>query len=1252
MAINGSPEYSVSSKAQEAKKPLKKRAGKKEVQGFYYHAAEYQRARQKERNGFVRILSGVAEPFMIHVRAARLRAESSRKRGFGNATVLDNDITKKLLEGKMSEKDIQQFRTKSQARTVLGKYDVGTEEDRLAAQSMVSNIFEKKGNLSDADRALYEKEIDKKDLDKLLKDAQENASAYTTVEEIKQLSESVTHDNLTKEQQEMADKLAKAAWANSILTALNYGKTALVVSFLASNPVGWAATAAITIGSAGFSGATRGTRLLKEMHTHDISKSKGLDVAHKVTGLERIFGVDWDEDPANRPAQILRASAAGALVALGARFLPTLLEHGGDVFHSGVNEVQNLAGQATGAAQHGADNLHGLVVVNPDHTQVPIANLHENIHDPGIAQETRIHYLPDTKHHDWQQLHTYTQEVKGADGKVLLDSSGKPLHEIKLSYMGQDDGIPHDQHYVDIMLDKGHHVFIQNDSVLAFNGPDADKLINIYDAPGHVVGQIHSINLAHEMGLSQGKIDHFADLSKAAHEHLWHGTQDASDLQTIMPHRGLYNNGDAGNYLWGYRLGGGYFKGGVFQVGASNHYWNPGLAHTDVLKTDFPTGVGHPEPEEFRSVLAPVLRPIDNGEDWLINAMKGNIFSDSFSQHLDDFTDFGLNNTDNLVFMAQEKPWLAPFYLSPFAATGIVGYAYGRRRALEGKLPAWEKVVGRTGLAALVWALPGAAATAALGNVIARLQYRNGGKKASEETKTAPQPTPQPTPQPASDTPVADTAVAATAVAATPEANEALSATAPVEEEQTELNPAPIPGTDTTTVTTPLVTEALETTAPVDEETALPPTNETTETVPSETQPILLATDVIREVNQYKHADAVNNLFELLNSGEVSGALLAERLEDLRLANQRDAFLIPQDDQFLQQILTEYASNASTEEENANATLSAEQVANVEQTLRAILPVNKNQVQLVRDAQQVLDLDIPEEDKEKLSESFAALPAGRVLQRLEKAKRADALLSPDAFLPMAIVAASVVNWNQGDQPAEEQELGVGDFQAISQVVYGDSTDEHTLQVREAYEKYLAQQEAPAVEPTEPAGPAEKAEEAEVPVETDSINVPEVAAVVATSDELHDVHPFTELTSNAPEEEKEATFKNELENMGAERILETLLSPIAKRLDIPQEKLDAGINEFLKRAGKLERVGALILLATTLYKLAENSEGVKSLLGNIMTTVRQKVGANASREEIVEGIKSVLAEEGKEGAELAALGDDALPVIEDIAPLLT
>src|SRR6185369_17710943 len=100
----GSPEVSIPQKAQEAKKPLKKRVGKKEVKGFYYHAAEYQRARQKERKGVVRIMSGIAEPFMIHIRASRLRIEAAHQGGWTKgSTVLDNETTKKLLEGKMSD---------------------------------------------------------------------------------------------------------------------------------------------------------------------------------------------------------------------------------------------------------------------------------------------------------------------------------------------------------------------------------------------------------------------------------------------------------------------------------------------------------------------------------------------------------------------------------------------------------------------------------------------------------------------------------------------------------------------------------------------------------------------------------------------------------------------------------------------------------------------------------------------------------------------------------------------------------------------------------------------------------------------------------------------------------------------------------------------------------------------------------------------------------------------------------------------
>lgn len=800
MVINGSPEQSISPKAQEVSKPLQKRVSKKEVQGFYYHAAEYQRARQKERNGFLRVVSGIAEPFTLHIRAARLRMESARKRGFRESTVLDNDTTKKLLEGKMSDTDIQQFRAKSQARTVFGKYEVGSQEDQLAAVSMITNIFAKKGELSDADKALYEREIDKKDLDKLTKAARENASAYTTIDELKEFADASIRDNLTKEQQELAAKLAHAAIGNSILTVLNYGKTAAVVAFLASNPVGWAATAGITLGSAAVSGATRLTRLLKEGNVHDISKSKGLDVAHKIKGWERIFGVDWDEDPANRKAQLVRASAAGALVALGARFVPTLLEHGGDLFHSGVNEAQNLAG----AAKSGLDNTHGLAAVNTDHMQAPVGNLHENIHGADVIQNTRVHFLPDTTHHDWQQLHSYAE----------TDNKGN--YDIRLDYVGQDDGGK--THFIDLMMGGNKHVFVENNIHLATDGPHANDLITMYDTAGHSLGQIHSVNLTHELGLTNDTMKQFYTLSHEAKQGgLWHGTQDASDLQRIMFDRHLFDDGAHGNALYNVRIGGGYLKNGQFYVGASNHYFDPHLVNTSGIKTDFNNSVLQgDEDTPFRSVLAPELRGIDNWEDRGLEWLRENVFRDRIVDTMDRATDFGLYNTDNIAFGTEQlikNPWLAYAAIgAPYVAGGFGGYILGRKINPEEKK---GKIAERTGVTvaelALLYALPGMAVTAGMGYLAAKLQKKFGKKKSPEEKET----TAHTTSQPASATPtsaaatVPDTAVAsAVAIENLPASASADVETAPVA--------APIPVVASGALTTPEEAEQLASTLQAD----------------------------------------------------------------------------------------------------------------------------------------------------------------------------------------------------------------------------------------------------------------------------------------------------------------------------------------------------------------------------------------------------------------------------------------------------
>src|SRR5690242_4471724 len=121
MSEASAPESAISSKAKEAPKKLQKRVGPKEVKGFYYHAAEYQRQKQKERNVPHRIFRGIIEPFAIHIRAARLKHAAKKYGGEGSA-VLDTQFVKQTLDkfwGKsLTEATKQQFKTKAQLHKV------------------------------------------------------------------------------------------------------------------------------------------------------------------------------------------------------------------------------------------------------------------------------------------------------------------------------------------------------------------------------------------------------------------------------------------------------------------------------------------------------------------------------------------------------------------------------------------------------------------------------------------------------------------------------------------------------------------------------------------------------------------------------------------------------------------------------------------------------------------------------------------------------------------------------------------------------------------------------------------------------------------------------------------------------------------------------------------------------------------------------------------------------------------------------
>ncbi len=1039
MAFSPSPEASHALKAPEAKK-LKKRVGKNEVKGFYYHAAEYQRARQKERNGFARIASSIAEPFMIHVRAARLRTEAIHQSGFGGSTVLSNETTKKLLEGKMSDAEKAQFKVTSQSHAVVGKYDVGSQEDQLAARSMLSTIFGNKGNISDTDRALFEKQIDKKDLDKLLATAQENAGDYMSADEIKaKFSDDAMLGGLqTKDQQDHARELARLAWVSTGMTVINMAKYPAIIALLGTaNPLG------VALAGAALSGAGRASRLLVEGHTFDISKDKGVDISGKTHGLlGKVFSVDWEKDPSTRNIQLLRAAVVGGVLSLAARqFAPEIMQAWNHPNETANDLVNHLPGDGPGlpAGDTHADIIPHVGVKQVDHmghagqASPELGAGSSNEHLSSYSHDAKTSFLPDTKHHDWQQLHSYAQK-NGND------------YSIRLDYQGQDDGGA--KHFIDLMM-KGtnhgagtQHVFIENNQTLAISGPHADDPITIYglkDGQPVPIGTMHSANLAHELGLSNDSMKHFYQLSHAANQgHLWHGTQDASDLQHIMFQRGLYDDGAKGQGLYGVRIGGGYFKDGVFKIGASNHYFNHNLLNNNPIK-DYGSPLTGDSDTPFRSALAngPLggLEGVDNVEDRGLEWLRENVFRDPIVQTLDNATDFGLYRMDDLaLFMQQplpkafiENPLLIYPYLSiPYLASGVAGYVYGRKRA-KNEINKPLRWVARAGEVGLVWALPGAAVGAAVGRLAAYVQQRVQGRKGKGSQEKSPET------KPAAPSAPSDSGQAAAQVQATtsqPASN-------------------PLPAAQVEAITDAFVEQANKTREALS--TAVPSEVESTTTPPG----------TIQSPASPAPAASVNATAQI---GEDEATATPDSAE----AEVPVVSSTPEDET-QSAIATAPVATGLTNEANPatpeviESTQQIDEAAPVPEVSTSVSP-EKNQIQIIVDAQHALSENPTDEQKAQLYESLKTYPAGRVLQMLEREKRANpsGAIDVETLLPQAVVAASVVDWNLGEgQQAKEQELEPGDFQAISQALFGDTSDEHSRQVRNAYETYQAQNFPPA-----------------------------------------------------------------------------------------------------------------------------------------------------------------------------------------------
>lgn len=968
-------------KAPEAKRLQKKRVHKREVKGFYYHAAEYQRQKQNERKNIVnKMFHGLMAPFSVHVQAWRLRHFANKYGGRMQGWVLDNDIAQKALDKNFTEKDIREFKAKTQLHTVFEKYEI-TKADEAMAKSVLQNIFDKKGTLSKEDIQNLQQEsgLDEADIMRLATTAKENAgNGYLTVEEMKgKFADDALFGGLTEDQKKLATKICLSSWASTVLAAGKYG----VVAAMGVNPLFLGGLVTSALVSGGLSTGLRVTSLLKEGQTYGVNKLRGIEQQKHTGWMSRAMGVDWDKD--YKWLQIARAAAVGAGIGLIFKFHPQILDGLGDFVHHGIPDHIPHVAPLPVPVHHelGKNALEGGIGQKIFHE-----------HLSGYEQSVRQVYLPDTQHHDWQQLHTFVQHQKLPDGHTV--------NELKLSYNGVDDGIAHGKHYIDLMMPNGKQVFVQNDAVLAVNGPDADKLIKVFglvNEHGHQsfqqIGEVHSINLAHQLGLNQGRIDNFAKLTQEAHGHLWHGTQDASDLQTILHDRGLYNNGNNGNYLYGVRIGGGYYDSAhhVFRIGASNHYYDHHLLTDKLAKEYHGSQLNLPEAKpEFHSAIAGPLQWFDDVEDRVLAFFDGRVFSNSFTQHLDQLSDFGLRNTDYdasaIPRLWAERPWYIGGVLLPYVGAGYAGYLYGKNRV--GKKLTLPRAGLNTALeGAMFTLLPGTAVTATLFYWIAKIRNKKKREKAPVPTNTET----NPETRPANSGGPSDTgggAIAPTAVPSTTSAQSTNPAapTEPVEStvagDEAGLPPAPPPPPPATEPTP----ENLPATAAGEEEAPLAPP------APPANEEALQATVPVGQLGMVPPAGGE----EIPQAAEVT------------------------------------------------------QPTVIDETLSS----GEDRLQQVINAQHILSENPSDEERVRLYSQLERFPAGRVLQMLEAEKRTNPSEDPETLLTKAIVSASVVDWNPKEgELAVEEELSPEDIREISQALFDDTTDEHVRQVEDAYHRY-------------------------------------------------------------------------------------------------------------------------------------------------------------------------------------------------------
>lgn len=1047
MPGEGTPSTEVRPPEAPKAKKLQRKIKPKEVKGFYYHATEYQRQKQKERNGVHRFFRGLIEPIAIQVRAARLKHAAS-KYGGGGSAVLDSQFVRQALDkfwGKgLDPATKERFKTKAQLHQIFEQYDIN-KEDAVRIQEVTTEIFSKKGSITAEEVREFADQtgLSLGEVNRIVNTAKENTDGYITADEMKgKFTEEAIYSGLTQEQQQEAKKLAHAAKRFTYTAGARIG----VIAFLVTNPAGWFTAAGIA-GSAILGAVGRGFQLHTEGKTYGISKSRGIDVTqHRgkgfLAGIGRLMTIDWEED--HKGWQYARAIGFGTAIAVCARFAPAIFEHVGELGQHVGTDIHAALDNA-GAAGHVGHEASQTFSSKPVEIQIPhvrdgelrvpngwhfgevqhhqnpnflydnqghkvashfFADKGGNTHftyDNGYASSHGIDHLQQTiplSHRETDAFNAFVNEhgtnlkiappahnlpAGGHEAYGMTDySDGKSLTIQAYDHLG-------DQANALEMTVNGHHlVFLPTEYV---HGHPAWQF-----TPGNNSHMVTMWQDGHELQVTSGQAANMLHITYGALQdwmHSGHPAGVSSDFdyrigQNILGHNLIFGHLDKSS-------------GVLDQLGVIRGHagLNGELTGTKFGERvyDFMAKLGQESPlkgdheEALHSVFAGPLQWIDNAEDRLLEVFRGSVFSNSFIHRLDEISDFGLRNTDYdasaIPRLWAERPWYIGGVLLPYVGAGYAGYLYGKSRA--GK----KLTFPRAGLnaameGAMFTLLPGTAVTATLFYWIGKMRNKKKEEKTPTHTETNPET------RPANSGGPSNTGGSTVTPGAIPVQSANLAA--PIASVQ-----STVAGSDDGLIPAPLyqtTPEDLQTTAAEEE-------NPSDGSVPPAHEEALEAT---LPVGQFTAPHAEGG--EIYPTLETTQPIVAAQI------------LNPGEDR-LQQIIK---------------------------------------------AQHILSENLSGKERVQLYSQLKDFPAGRVLQMLEAAKRENPSVDPETLLSKAIVSASVVDWNpQEGELAIEQELEPQDIKEISQALFGDTTDEHVNKVEEAYRKYqkgnVERQEAASVQET-------------------------------------------------------------------------------------------------------------------------------------------------------------------------------------------